>query len=210
MFQVRRWLSIGVMVVALLVPGRVAAQEDFVRTVQSGDDELARGPITAFSTNLLFDLATVINLSMEVSVSQHMTFRLEGIFPWWTWNDKANALQINHLNLGARYWFGDNLFQGWYGGFSLGAGRFDLEPAKHGIRGWEAMLSLGGGYAVPVSDHVSFDFGLGLGPMYTRFDKYKEVSPGFRAVTDPGKHYLVFGPTDLHISLIYHFATAPR
>ena len=167
-------------------------------------------PLAAFSTNLLFDAVTAVNVAMEFPIARQLTFRIEGIFPWWTWNNDSNAFQVNHLNLGTRYWFGGNVFKGWYGTLGVGAGRFDIEPKKKGWRGWEGMLSVGGGYSVPVSDHVFFDFGLGLGPMLTRFDKYEEVAPGMRSVTDPDKRYLILGPTDLHISIIYLFTRTAR
>ena len=162
-------------------------------------------PVAAFSTNLLFDAVTAVNFAMELPLADRFTMKVEGIFPWWTWNDQANAFQINHGNIGVRYWFGEREFKGWYGGGALGIGRYDIEPRTNGWRGWEGMVTLGGGYAVPLSDHFVLDLGLGLGSMYTKFDKYEEITEGFRAVTEADKQYLFFGPTDLHISLIYVF-----
>lgn len=162
-------------------------------------------PVAAFSTNLLYDAVTAINLAMEFPLSERLTGKIEGIFPWWTWNDKSNAFQVNHLNLLLQYWPAGQVFQGWHAGGGLGIGRYDIEPRTKGIRGWEAMVTLGGGYALPLSDHFILDFGLGLGSMYSHFDRYEELSPGMRAITEPDKQYLWFGPTDLHLSLIYLF-----
>ncbi|MBR1539400.1 MAG: DUF3575 domain-containing protein, partial [Bacteroidales bacterium] len=110
-------------------------------------------PVAAFSTNLLFDAVTAINLAFEYPLSDAWTMRVEGIFPWWTWNNQANAFQINHLNLGLRYWLGGLSFTGWHTDAGLGGGRYDIEPSSAGFRGWEGMVSLGGGYALPLSDH---------------------------------------------------------
>ena len=195
MFLRRSYLLL--VLVILLLPARSIAQNENVpdRSV----------PVAAFSTNILFDLATAVNLALEFPVAKLWTLKLEGVFPWWTWNDKANAFQINHLNLGTRYWLSGQSFRGWYGTAGIGAGRFDIQPKTKGWRGWEAMVSLGGGYSLPVTEHIFFDFGLGLGPIYTQYDKYEEVAPGLRAITDPGKRNLILGPTDLHVSLIFLF-----
>ena len=174
----------------VLLPACVRAQE--------------REPFIAVSTNGAFDAVTAVNLAAEVRLSPQFTLKAEGIFPWWTWNNGEQAFQVNHLNLGFRYWFGGQPFKGWYGNTSLGIGRYDVQPRSIGWRGRESMVTMGGGYAVPLGGRVVLDFGLGLGSMSTRFDRY-ELADGMRKVTDVGKHYLYLGPTDVHISVLFLF-----
>ena len=168
-----------------------------------------REPFVAVSTNVAFDAATAINLAAEVRLASQFTLQAEGLFPWWTWNNKQQAFQASHLNLGVRYWFGGQPFKGWYGNTNLGIGRYDVQPWNVGWRGRETMVTMGGGYAVPLGSRVVLDFGLGLGSMFTRFDRY-EWADGMRKVTDVGKQYLYLGPTDIHISVLYLFSRSRR
>lgn len=179
----------------VLLPACVRAQE--------------REPFLAVSTNGAFDAVTAVNLAAEVRLSPQFTLKAEGIFPWWTWNNGEQAFQVNHLNLGFRYWFGGQPFKGWYGNTSLGIGRYDVQPRSIGWRGRESMVTMGGGYAVPLGGRVVLDFGLGLGSMLTRYDRY-EWADGMRKVTDVGRYYLYLGPTDVHISVVYLFSRPRR
>lgn len=185
--------------VAVPVPVADAADTRPIASAPSGH------PVIAFSTNLLFDAATAVNLSAEFILSDHLSLKAQGIAPWWTWNKGRNAFQVLNGSLGLRYWFSGDPFSGISLGFAGGGGVYDIQPSDKGWRGFDAFASLTFSYAIRLSRHWAFDFGLGLGAVFTKYDRYEEIDPGLRAVVERDCTALFLGPTDAAVSLVLMF-----
>ena len=175
--------------------------------------ELERKPLFALKTNLLFDVASVLNVEVEIPLGKRWSIAGEYIFPWWLNEDKQRALQMLSGNLELRYWFGNRaerpVMTGWYGGLYGGGGYFDLEWETKGYQG-EFFIAAGvsAGYAHTISKNGNWrmEYGLGLGYMQT---KYREYVPKFglddewHLIRQRDGVHKWFGPTKAKVSLVW-------
>ena len=160
-------------------------------------------------SNILFDLATAVNASIEILVGKHWGITADAIFPWWK-NRNANlAFQIMHFDIGARYYFkpweqrNQDVFRGWFASASAGAGMYDIalwNPT--GIQGEEIKLSVGGGYTVAIGNWWRMTAELGVGPIFTKYRVYEAEAPD-RLVFKGNYSKAIPSPTTAKISLTY-------
>ena len=162
------------------------------------------------STNLLYDAVTAVNVGLEVPVGHHSVLRADYLFPWWVAADNSRAFQIQHLDLGYRYYLkawekrDASVLRGWYLSAAFGTGKFDIEPNKKGVQGKEFMGSLGVGYTLPLGNWWRLDMNIGLGGMYADFQHYQWQEDQQLHFLNQD-HFLWPGPTSAKVSLIYLF-----
>ena len=171
-----------------------------------------REPRTLFglSTNVLYDAVTAVNFGIEIPVGHHSEIRADYMFPWWVKGDNSRAFQIQHLDLGYRYYLKGwekrdaDVLRGWYLSASVGTGKFDIEPNRKGVQGKEFMASVGAGYTLPLGDWWRMDLGLGVGAMYADFQNY-QWQEDKQLHFENESHYLWLGPVSAKVSFIYLF-----
>ncbi len=174
-------------------------------------------PLFALKTNLLFDLATLINLELEIPIRQHWSLCAEFIFPWWVMdNGKAdsqrNRAQLLGGNLEVRYWWHNAdspILTGWFCGAYTGAGSYDLEWHAKGYQGeWFVGAGLSGGYAHAINQakNLRLEYSLGVGYFETDYKYYHAEfcnNSCWHAIEQrSGKHIWV-GPTRAKVSLAW-------
>lgn len=174
----------------------------------------------AFKTNLLFDVATLLNLEVEVPLAPRWSLAGEWMFPWWLWEEKQNSLELLSGNIEARYWFKPcldkqdeslkrhNPLTGWFIGLYGGGGCYDLEWKKKGYQG-EFFIATGisAGYVVPLARNFSMEFSLGIGYMQTKYRHYKAefgADNAWHLIRQNNGIYKWFGPTKAKVSLIWY------
>lgn len=139
-------------------------------------------PLFALKTNLLYDAATLINVSLEVPLGRHWSVAGEFIFPWWLDQKRQNALQVYNGNLEVKYWFrpGENpkrgkfsTMTGWFLGVYGGGAVYDIEYRGKGYQG-ESLFSTGlmGGYAHSIGKSLRLEYSLGVGYVQTHYIGY--------------------------------------
>ncbi len=175
----------------------------------------AKGQDFAIKTNLLYDATTSMNLGFEAALSEKWTLDLSGNWnPWqfsenkkwkhwmaqpevryWTCHKFGGHFLALHL-LGGQYNMGNikNLPD------FLGSNFSNLE--KHRYEGWGAGAGIGYGYAWMLGKHWNLEVELGLGVIYTEYEKFYCPKCGEKIGT--GDH-LYYGPTKAAISLVYLF-----
>jgi hypothetical protein len=171
-------------------------------------------PLFAVKTNLLFDLASALNIEVEVPVGERFSIAGEYIFPWWLWESKQYCIEILNANLEVRYWFGERatrpkmtgLFAGVYGG----GGYYDLEWKDKGYQGEFHSAGLTGGYVHPISKKGNWrmEYSLGAGYLKTQYREYvpKVDSNGeWHLIRTQTGNRIWFGPTRAKISLVWMF-----
>lgn len=175
-------------------------------------------PLVALKTNLLFDVATLINFEAEVPIGERWSIAGEWIFPWWTWDDgttgsSRNRIQLLQGNVMGKYWFGDRAeraqMTGWFAGVYVGAGLYDFEHDKDGVQG-EFFIAggLAGGYAHTInkSGNLRMEYSLGIGYLQTDYRRYTSEYYGendWRAIRTSEGNYSWFGPTQAKVSLVW-------
>lgn len=166
----------------------------------------------AFKTNLLYDLATAINVEAEVAIYDRWSIAGEWVFPWWLHNKKQYAFEIGAGTLEGRYWFGDRAgrpkMTGWFAGVYAGGGYYDLEWNKKGKQGEFFHAGVSGGFAhsISKSDSWRMEYSLGLGYMASKFRSYDAMmGTGDKWYLERQSNgtYRWFGPTRAKVSLVW-------
>ena len=175
----------------------------------------AKGQDFAIKTNLLYDATTTINLGVEAALSEKWTLDLSG--NWNPWQFKENKKWKHWMaQPEIRYWtchkFGGHflalhLLGGQYnmGNIKdlpdfLGTNLSNLE--KHRYEGWGAGAGIGYGYAWMLGKHWNLEAELGLGVIYTDYEKFYCPKCGEKIGSDD---HIYYGPTKAAISLVYLF-----
>jgi hypothetical protein len=171
-------------------------------------------PLFAVKTNLLFDLASALNIEVEVPVGERFSIAGEYIFPWWLWESKQYCVEVLNANLEVRYWFGERatcpkmtgLFAGIYGG----GGYYDLEWKDKGYQGEFYSAGLTGGYVHTISKTGNWrmEYSLGLGYLKTQYREYvprTDSNGDWHLIRTQTGNRIWFGPTRAKISLVWMF-----
>lgn len=174
----------------------------------------------ALKTNLLFDLATLINIELEVPLAPRWSVCGEYLFPWWLNRHTQNCVQIIAGSVELRYWLKPDLSRqapqlrnhnpltGWFVGVYGGGGYYDLEWHKKGYQG-EFFVNSGisGGYVKSIGRNLALEFSLGLGYLKTRYRKYHAQLNTFGRydlIRERYGDYRWIGPTKAKIALSWY------
>lgn len=182
----------------------------------------------ALKTNLLFDMATLFNIELEVPIGRRFSVLGEWTFPFWgglgnqggvapvpAYSEKY-TLQMLSGGLELRYWFprgarldqraqrwGDyNPLSGWFVGAYANVGLYDFQFEGDGIQG-EFSLSAGvsAGFAHPIGKHLHMEYSLGVGYLQTEYKHYTPMD-GHKIYEYDGR-YTWIGPTKAKVSLVW-------
>nr|WP_297273403.1 DUF3575 domain-containing protein [uncultured Bacteroides sp.] len=170
----------------------------------------------AIKTNLLYDLTATVNAGVEVGLSPKWTLDVSGNYNAWT---LSNDRKWKHwlVQPEARYWFCDR-FAGHFLGFHLLGGQYNIGGLKNGLKflgtdfsqlsdhrfqGWMAGAGVAYGYTWVLGRYWNLEAEIGLGYIYSRYDKFECAGCGQKTETGQPHHYL--GPTKAAVNLIYVF-----
>lgn len=171
----------------------------------------------AVKTNLLYDATATINLGMEFGLSPKWTLDVSGNYNGWDISKEDNK-KWKHWQVQpeARYWFCNKMMGSFFGIHALG-GQYNIggidanfkflgtdfgELKDHRYEGWMAGAGIAYGYAWTLSKHWNFEAELGLGYVYSHYDKYPCEKCGEKQ--ESGDHHYV-GPTKAALNLVYVF-----
>lgn len=166
-------------------------------------------------TNLLYDATATANLGIEFPLSQKWTMDISGNLCSWD----VNRHKWKHwlVQPEFRYWF-CNTFQGHFLGIHALGGQYNVGNIRNNIsflgsdfsqlthnryQGWGAGAGIAYGYSWILSKHWNLEAELGIGWIYTRFDKYPCAVCGTKLKSDKPHNY--YGPTKLAINIEYLF-----
>lgn len=178
-------------------------------TVESDSCVSISRPVLNLSTNLLYDVAAMPTLGLEVALSRRLSLAANGTYGWfdgWIFSDKVHVLTADAE---VRYWLGSQthiLQRGLHLGAYAACYRYDFlfngdgQQAKFN---WGVGLSCG--YVLPLSRCFSLDFNIGVGYIDGDYKTY-EVSNDdhHHNVWTANKVRHFFGPTKAQISLVWH------
>lgn len=185
-------------------------------------------PIAALTANALYTVggaiatgfhAVPLAVGCEIPVGKHFSVTADYLItlPWSAWNNNAECAELMHWGLGARWYpggsftrpfsprAGKRLMDGWYASVSAGMGYYDFERNGKGYQGEEILGSVGLGYNFCLDRHWSIDFGLGVGPMYTRYRYYEGRQNNEHLMYRYSGTFSYFGVTDAKVTLTYLF-----
>lgn len=171
--------------------------------------QVERKTIVALKTNLLYDLLSWTNFSVEVPFCKdRMSLLYYHQFPWWTWGQADNEFCTRFLSVGAeaRWWFRTS---GCLNGHFLGAyaesGKYDFEYQRSFCyQGDFYSAGLSYGYAMPIGKHLNLEFSISAGYASIAYRGYTPSEDYEILWSDSNKvgriHY--FGSTKAQVSLV--------
>ena len=175
--------------------------------------------ILGLKTNMLYDVATVLNFSVEAVISRRFSILYEQHCPWWLTDNNRYCLQMLSFGGEFRWWFKPTTgkyasrtdwvrrdalvghFLGLYGF----AGDFDVQAKRKGCyQGEFVSVGLTYGYAMPISKRLNLEFSISVGYANIPYRHYIPTDDYEFLMRDPNNegrtHYI--GPTRIGISLV--------
>lgn len=163
-------------------------------------------------TNVLYDLAVLPSLSVEVGVGERLSVAASaayGQMEGWPWHQ---GVRMGTADIELRRWLrgSEPMLRGHHLGAYAAAYHYDI---LSGGRGWQAKFNWGvgfsWGYMAPLSRRLALNFGLGVGYVGGSYRKYTVSDDVYRHnvwTADRTRHY--FGPTKAEVSLIWLIGSA--
>lgn len=169
----------------------------------------------AVKNNMLYDLALLPNLAVEIPFGWDYRWSVEVQGNWSWWRKGAPDYWFHRIQMAgveARYWFGNwagDPLQGLYTGVYGYGGTYDVrlftdkdsDLGQLSDGSWSAGLSVG--YAMPVARRFNLEFGLGFGYLGGRYHKYyrSACADEYPRVSVHNRNYL--GPTKANVSIVW-------
>ena len=181
----------------------------------------AQAQKVGIKTNLISDAATSPNLGLEFRMAPRWTFDLSGQLN--AWNIHERRWRHWMVQPEARVWVCE-AFQGSFFGLHAIGGQFNIgnfgnfgskildhlnflgsdfsKLKDHRYQGWGVGAGIAYGYAWMLGKHWNLEAEVGVGWIYTWFDRYPCASCGTK---DGSGHHNYFGPTKLSLAIEYLF-----
>lgn len=174
-----------------------------------------KGQNVALKSNLLSDAFANVNLGVEVRLAKKWSLDITGDINNWSVNHhkwKHWAVQPEF-----RYWLCD-IFAGHFFGLHALGGQYNFGNIRNNVKffgsdfsklsdyryqGWAAGAGIAYGYSWILAKHWNIEAEIGVGWMYTRYDKYNCSNCGRKLEDNMPHNY--FGPTKLALNLEYIF-----
>ncbi|MCQ2145417.1 MAG: DUF3575 domain-containing protein [Bacteroidales bacterium] len=172
----------------------------------------------AVKTNLLYDATATANLGVEIGLAPRWTFDLSGNAHLWNvWGDARLRHWMAQPEL--RYWFCER-FNGHFLGLHALGGVYNFGNIRNNIsyfpfntdftilndnryEGWGVGGGIAYGYDFIMGRHWNLELELGLGVIYTEFDRFECKDCGAKVAEDVPHTY--YGPTKAALNLVYTF-----
>jgi hypothetical protein len=163
------------------------------------------GHLILFKTNLLYDVALLPNLGVEIPLPSRFSIGGDWMYAWWKTDNKHRYWRAYGGDLFVRKWFGggEQICTGHHIGIYGGILTYDVEWGGRGYLGdrWSYGGGLEYGYSLRLADRLNLDFTIGVGYLG---GKYKEYVPDHNCyVWQVTKNRNWIGPTKAEISLVW-------
>lgn len=176
----------------------------------------ASGQNYGVKTNVLYDLTSTVNLGLEYRLADRWTFDMSGNYNAWTLRDN---MKWKHWMVQPefRFWNCD-AFSGHFvalhgigGQYNVGGIRNNLkflgsdlsQLTEHRYQGYALGAGVAYGYAWILGRHLNLEAEIGVGYIYTSYDKFNCVGCGKKVLSGQPAHFI--GPTKAAISFVYIF-----
>lgn len=161
--------------------------------------------VFAIKTNLPYWVALTPNVGFEFYMG-HVSISLEGLWSFWEKkNDTGDkGIYVAGGSPEVRYWLNDDRsrgshFFGIYGQYY----DFDVKLNEMGRQGDAFGGGISYGYYLPVGNRWAFEFGIGIGALRLKYDRYEWDPAMSKNVWVNEKKETWIGPTKLKASVIF-------
>lgn len=204
---------------AEVLPPEKIAEVPFDFNQQPMTDRRATpSPLLWVKSNLLYDLLTCVNVSVEVPLSKQLTTEATLVYPWWRSTARHKTLQLRYVALTPRYYFNRHAhrYTSLFMGLAIGGGKYDLQWTRRGVQGSMWHLSPVIGYSHPISKRWKMEYSASVGFVHTTYQKYTQTPDtpyGEIKVKDypwVSKVLNTVLPTSLNVSIVYTFTKSKQ
>lgn len=170
-------------------------------------------PLFWVKTNLLYDLLTFVNASVEIPLTKNITAEATLVYPWWRNTSKHKTIQMRYVAVTPRYYFNnaDRSYTSLFAGLTVGGGKYDLQWTRRGVQGSMWHVSPVIGYSHHISKRWKMEYSASVGFVHTKYQKYTQTADtpyGEIKVKDypwVSKVLNTVLPTSLNVSIVYTF-----
>ena len=182
-------------------------------------DSVAKcSPLFWVKTNLLYDLLTFVNASVEIPLTKNITAEATLVYPWWRSTERHKTIQMRYVALTPRYYFSNNgnRYTSLFAGLTIGGGKYDLQWTRRGVQGSMWHVSPVIGYSHHISKKWKMEYSASAGFVHTKYQKYTQTADtpyGEIKVKDypwVSKVINTVLPTSLNVSLVYTFTQSKQ
>ncbi|EGJ99314.1 DUF3575 domain-containing protein [Dysgonomonas gadei] len=155
-------------------------------------------------TDMLGLATTTLNVEGSAVVSNQWTLHLHVQYNPWTFPDNKKMKNLTFLP-GARYWFNETYSYSYFIGFNAIISRYNVGGLFGSDYRYDGMGYGGGvsfGFSKPIRRQWNLEFELGIGGVYSNYDKYPCIKCGEKIDEGSG---LFLSPNKAAISLVYLF-----
>ena len=175
-------------------------------------------PLFWVKTNLLYDLLTFVNASVEIPLTKNITAEATLVYPWWRNTSKHKTIQMRYVAVTPRYYFNnaDRSYTSLFAGLTVGGGKYDLQWTRRGVQGSMWHVSPVIGYSHHISKRWKMEYSASVGFVHTKYQKYTQTSDtpyGEIKVKDypwVSKVLNTVLPTSLNVSIVYTFTKSKQ
>lgn len=183
------------------VVGHASLRDSLVSDEPSLSQTSVKSPLIAVKTNLLYDVAVIPNIGVELRLGSRWSVAADWFYTWFSSDNRHRYWQGYGGYFTVRRYFGRNSLSGHHLGiYALGL-TYDVE---WGGRGYQAArFGFGGGleygYSTPIGRRLLLDFSLGVGFQDGEYKTYDPMDGHYVWQSTHKRHW--FGPTKAEVSL---------
>ena len=175
-------------------------------------------PLFWVKTNLLYDLLTFVNASVEIPLTKNITAEATLVYPWWRNTSKHKTIQMRYVAVTPRYYFNNanRSYTSLFAGLTVGGGKYDLQWTRRGVQGSMWHVSPVIGYSHHISKRWKMEYSASVGFVHTKYQKYTQTADtpyGEIKVKDypwVSKVLNTVLPTSLNVSIVYTFTKSKQ
>ena len=163
-------------------------------------------------TNMLYDVAAIPNIGMEIALGRNWSVEADWMYAWWSRDIGHRYWRVYGGEVGVRRWFGGKdrqVLTGHHVGIYGQMLTYDFEFGGKGRQGdrWTWGGGVAYGYSLPVGRRLNIDFTIGFGYVG---GEYKKYHPDNGCYVWESTHRLNwFGPTKAEVSLVWYIDGRP-
>ena len=175
-------------------------------------------PCLFLKTNILYDMLTFVNASVEIPLTKNITAEATLVYPWWRSTSRHKTIQMRYVAVTPRYYFNnaDRSYTSLFAGLTVGGGKYDLQWTRRGVQGSMWHVSPVIGYSHHISKRWKMEYSASVGFVHTKYQKYTQTSDtpyGEIKVKDypwVSKVLNTILPTSLNVSIVYTFTKSKQ
>ena len=199
------------------IPAESATKPELLPDTPGGKASPSR-PCLFLKTNMLYDMLTFVNASVEIPLTKNITAEATLVYPWWRSTSRHQTIQMRYVAVTPRYYFNnaDRSYTSLFAGLTVGGGKYDLQWTRRGVQGSMWHVSPVIGYSHHISKRWKMEYSASVGFVHTKYQKYTQTSDtpyGEIKVKDypwVSKVLNTVLPTSLNVSIVYTFTKSKQ